>query len=430
MEWFVFDIFAIVAFAILLFLLVLVLFEPGLKYEIRPRPVPLDSEEFLQLLGALCDAQVHGCTRIDPLKDGERFYPAELEAIAHARESIHLEAFIFHEGEIARKFVDALAERARAKVDVKLVIDSIGSLFTHKSYFKPLTDAGGRVEWYQPLRWYTFKRWNNRTHRKLIVVDGRIAFVGGADVADQWARPCRQGPRWRDTMFRVEGDLVTALQSTFAENWLESSGEILADGDYFPRTRETGAPQDWKASGMVVNSTPSAARGTRARILLQTLLAYATKTIHITTPYFLPDRSALAEIVRAVKERGVKVVVLTPGKHNNHVMARSSSRRRYGPLLEAGVEVYEYQPGMIHAKTMVIDGLWSVIGSTNFDNRSLGLNDEVNVALRDGELAARIDDDFRQDLSKSERITYEQWKHRPLLERCLEYVFRILDRQF
>lgn len=430
MGWLIFDIIAVVCVALVLFLLVLVLIEPGLKYKICPRPVPLDSDEFLRLLGALCDAQVHECTTIDRLKNGEAFYAAELEAIAAAKHSINLEAYIFREGEIGKRFVEALAERARAGLQVKVVIDAIGSLFTHDRYFNPLREAGGRVAWYQPLRWYTFKRWNNRTHRKLIVIDGEIAFCGGADISDDWIQRNEEGPPWRDSVFRISGDLVNGLQSTFAENWLESSGEILADDDYFPRTRESGGADCDRSAGMVVNSTPSAARGTRAHILFQMLLAYAQKTIHVTTPYFLPDRSSLGEIVKAASQRGVKVVVLTPGKHTDHLMTRSSSRRRFGQLLKAGVEVYEYKPAMIHAKTMVIDGLWSIVGSTNFDNRSLGLNDEVNVAVRDRQLAATIDDDFRQELQESRQITYDIWAGRSIAEKCLEFFFRIFDRQF
>jgi cardiolipin synthase len=367
---------------------------------------------------------------MEVLKNGQTFYPAELSAIASAKETINLEAYIFAKGKIARQFVDALAERARAGVRVKVVVDAIGSFLTPDSFFQPIRDAGGRVEWYQPLRWYTFKRWNNRTHRKLMVIDGRIAFCGGADIGDDWLCGTGGRPPWRDTVFRFEGDLATGLQSTFAENWLESSEEVLADDDFFPRARENNVPPGNQTDGMVVNSTPSAARGTRAHILYQTLLAYARQTICITTPYFLPDRSSLAEIMKAARDRGVKVVVLTPGKHTDHLFTRSSSRRRYGDLLKAGVEVYEYKPAMIHAKTMVVDGLWSVVGSTNFDNRSFGLNDEVNVALRGRELAERLEADFHEDLEQSQRITYERWHQRPVREKVLEWVFRVFDRQF
>ncbi len=426
----IFDIFSIICVLVVLFLLGLILFEPGLAYCINPRPVAIESDEFLELLGALCDAEVRGCGPIEVLKNGEHFYAAELKAIAEANESIHLEAYIFHRGRVTADFVNALAERARAGVRVKVVVDAIGSLTTRNSYFKPLLDAGGKMEWYQPLRPATFKRWNNRTHRKLLIVDGKVAFCGGADIADEWLYGHGDEKPWRDTVFEFRGDVVSGLQSTFAENWLESSGEILVDGDYFPLTRAREKRDDDKSSALVVNSTPSAARGTRAHILYQTLLAYAQKTVHITTPYFLPDRSTLAEIVKAVKQRRVKVVVLVPGRHADHLFTRVSSRRLYGDLLKAGAEIYEHQPAMIHAKTMVIDGVWSVVGSSNFDNRSFGLNDEVNVAVRGEGLAGRLEEDFKEDLSQSRRVTYEEWSRRPLREKVMEPFFRVFDRQF
>ncbi|HSU66097.1 MAG TPA: phospholipase D-like domain-containing protein, partial [Tepidisphaeraceae bacterium] len=373
---------------------------------------------------------VHACSTIEVLKNGNSFYPAELEAIAKATSTVHLEAYIFQPGRVAQQIVDALCERARKGVRVKVVVDAVGSFFTPDDYFKPLRDAGGDVCWYQPLRWYTFKRWNNRTHRKLLVIDGATAFCGGADIGDDWLHGSKGQAPWRDTVFRFTGDLVSGLQSTFAENWLESSGNILADDDYFPLTRAPAPPDERQPSGLVVNSTPSAARGTRAHILYQTLIAYAAQSIQITTPYFLPDRSTLREIGRAVRERGVKVTVLTPGKHADHLFTRASSRRLYGKLLKAGVEIYEYRPAMIHAKTMVIDGIWSVVGSTNFDNRSFGLNDEVNVAVRATALAGKLIDDFQQDLRQSQCITYEHWAKRPIHERVIEALFRIFDRQF
>jgi cardiolipin synthase len=425
-----FDILGLLALGLVCFLVILILIEPGLHYRICPREISIDSAEFLRLLGALCDAEVRACDPVEVLNNGSTFYAAELAAIAGASHTIHLEAYIFERGRVANQFIEALAERARNGVRVKLVVDAIGSFFTSDETFKPLCDAGGRVEWYQPLRWKTFKRWNNRTHRKLIIIDGLTAFVGGADIGDDWLYERKGNPSWRDTVFCLRGDLVSGLQSTFAENWLESSGEILADDDYFPLTRSESPEPEVQTSGIVVNSTPSAARGTRAHILYQTLLAYAHTSVHITTPYFLPDRSTLAEIVKAVTKRGVKVVVLTPGKHADHLFTRASSRRRYGELLKAGAEIYEYQPSMIHVKTMVVDGLWSVVGSTNFDNRSLGLNDEVNVAVRGGDMATRLENDFQHDLQSSTRITYERWSNRPLRERLLEPFFRIFDRQF
>jgi cardiolipin synthase A/B len=420
-----FDFIAIGSVAVVAFMLFLALFEPGLDYKVeRTESCDLDSPDFLRMIEALTDAQARRTCAVEVLTNGEVYYEAELEAISRARGSVNLEAYIFQKGEVAGRFVRALAERARAGVKVKLVLDAAGSFASWDSYFRELTDAGGRVEWYHPLRWHNWTRYNNRTHRELIVVDGRVGFVGGSGVADHWLIPRGRKRRWRDTMFRVEGDIVLSLQATFAENWLEASGEILAGEEYFPDI-EAGD----ETSAFVVNSSPTTGGSTRARILFQMLLASARESILVTTPYFLPDRSARREMVRAVKERGVRVEIITPGVHSDHMLTRSSSRRLFGDLLKAGARIYEYQPGMIHAKTMVVDGAWSVVGTTNFDNRSFGLNDEVNLAAFDRSLAARVASDFARDRAESREITYEEWRSRPLWERAYEQFGRILERQ-
>jgi cardiolipin synthase len=420
-----FNVIAIIAISFLALMLFLALFEPGLRYKIRAMSsVPLESEDFVRMLGALADAQVHLNNRIEVLTNGEAFYEAELEAIRAARLNINIEAYIFQRGKISRRFIDALTERAAAGVRVNMVLDAIGSFGTWNSYLKPLRDAGGRVEWYHPIRLYTLPRINNRTHRELIIIDGEIGFIGGAGIADHWLYGKNKHRRWRDTMFRVEGRAVTNLQSTFAENWLESSGEILMGKDYFPLCEV-----DDHLEAMVVNSSPSAGASTRARMLFQTLLASANKSIYITTPYFLPDKSAREEMIRVMKERGVEVRIVTPGKHSDHLLTRTSSRRLYGDLLKAGAQIYEYKPAMIHAKVMIIDGLWSVVGSTNFDNRSFGLNDEVNLAGFDARLAKRLQEDFARDMAESHAVTYEEWRRRSIFERAHEWVGWVLERQ-
>jgi len=413
---------AIIAQGLLLFL---ALFEPGLAYKISTPPSsPLDSDDFLRMLEALTDAKVHRRSRFDVLTNGEVYYEVELEAIRAARHHINLEAYIFKKGEVGRRFVEALTERARAGVRVNLVIDSIGSFTSWDSYFKELRAAGGRVAWYHPLKWYMLPRINNRTHRELIIVDGTIGFIGGAGFADHWLIGSEKEPRWRDGMYRVEGDAVLSLQSTFAENWLEASGEILTGKEYFPFCEtEDDTPS------LVVNSSPSAGRSTPARMLFQTLMASAQKSILITTPYFLPDRSARDEMVCAVRDRGVDVQVITPSDKSDHLLVRRSSRRLYGDLLKAGARIYEYQPTMIHAKTMVIDGQWTIVGSTNFDNRSFGLNDEVNLAVFDEKFAARVAEEFARDRRESREVTYDKWRRRSVIEKLHEQLARVLERQ-
>jgi cardiolipin synthase len=416
---------AVIAIAVLCFLLFLALFEPGLAYKIAsPTTEPLESEDFLSVLEAITDSKIHRFARVEVLTNGEVFYEAELEAIRASKHSVNIEAYIFQKGEVSRKLLEALTERAHAGVKVRMVIDAIGSFATWESYFKELRAAGACVCWYHPFRWQTLAHLNNRTHREIIVVDGLVAFTGGAGVADHWYKGKGRNPRWRDTMFRIEGEPVVSLQAAFTENWLESSGEILTGRDYYPQSEIKNEMET-----LVVDSAPGAGGSTRARILFQTLLASAQESIHITTPYFLPDRSVRRELVSAIRERNVEVKIIVPGKHSDHMLTRSSSRRLFGDLLKAGAKIYEYERSMIHAKILMVDGLWSVIGTTNFDNRSFGLNDEINLAARDENLTARIAEDFAADLAESREVTYEEWRHRSILERAHEVLGWVLERQ-
>jgi cardiolipin synthase len=288
---------------------------------------------------------------------------------------------------------------------------------------KAVTAAGGKVAWYHPLRWNTWPRYNNRTHRELLVVDGKQAFIGGAGIADHWYTGDAKHPRWRDTVLRLEGEAVLGLQGTFAENWLESEGEILFGEDYFPNH-----PLEGRTETLVVNSAPSPAGATRARVLFQTLVASAQRSIFITTPYFLPDESLRRELVRAIK-RGVEVIIVTPGHKSDHALTRNSSRRLYGELLEVGARIFEYQPAMIHAKVLIVDSSWIVVGSTNCDNRSFGINDEVNLAAAAPDLAGRLEEDFRNDIANSREITLKQWNHRPVADRMREMLGWVFERQ-
>ena len=419
---------SIAAIVIVAALILLLLFEPGLPYRVAPSRAPLGSREFVNYLSAIVNARLFASAEFRVLNNGAAIYAAELEAVRAAKKSIHLEVYLFLRGRAGDEALRVLTEKARAGVAVRIVVDRIGSLMTPDSYFAELRTAGGRVYWYQPIAWYTLKRFNNRTHRDILIVDGEVGFVGGVGVADYWLGPAGRGLPWRDTMVRITGDLVKGLQTSFAENWLEAAGEVLPEADF---AQERDAPRVLPAGasvGMVVNSTPSAGRSTRARLLFQVLVASARESIHICSPYFLPDRSLLAELERAAR-RGVPVTVLAPGKWNNHPITRLGSRQRYGRLLKAGVQIYEYQPAMIHAKVFIVDRLWAVVGSTNFDNRSFGLNDEVNLAVLDARLAAELERDFAADLANSQAITIEQWHGRSYGERALALLGRLLERQ-
>jgi cardiolipin synthase len=406
------------------FLLMMALFEPSLRYAIdRIESPALDSERFLQTLEALTDAQINHRSSVTVLTNGEQFYKAELEAIQQARQSINLEAYIFQRGEVSSRFLQALTERARAGVKVNITLDAIGSLSTRKTYCQGLINAGGHVEFYHPLSWRSLARINNRTHRELLVTDGKIGFIGGAGIADHWLLSRKNHPRWRDTVVKLEGDVVCNLQATFAENWLESRGEVIVGEEYFPFCETQG-----NSKAMVVNSPPSAGGSTRARILFQSLVAGARSSVLINSPYFLPDSSMLKELIRA-RRRNVDVRIIVPGKKSDHMLTRSSSRRLFGELLNAGAKIYEYQPSMIHVKVLIVDGLWSLIGSTNFDNRSFGLNDEVNVAIADHGTAERLSTDFAADLQNSCELTLSRWRKRPIIERLTEAVGWMLQRQ-
>lgn len=384
---------------------------------------PNDSERFLQVLEALSDAQVNRTGTLNVLTNGPSFYPAELDAIRNAKHSVNIEAYIFQRGKIAEQYVEALTQRARAGVKVNLVLDGFGSAGTTRSYLRPLLESGGKVGWYNSANWHSLMHLDNRTHRELMVVDGQIGFIGGAGIADQWYSGTKGHPRWRDSAVRIEGEAVCNLQSTFAENWLAVSGELLTGEAYFPSVQN-----DHPLVAMVVNSTPTIGGGTRARILFQLLLASARKSISITTPYFLPDKSLMHELCRAV-ERGLRVRILVPGRKSDHMVTRSTSRAGYGELLKAGAEVYEYQPSMIHAKVLCVDNLWVVVGSTNFDNRSFGINDEVNLAIRDANVALRFENDMAFDLEQSRRISLREWEHRPVTERATELMGLVFERQ-
>lgn len=402
------------------------LFNPGLHYRISAtNSCDNTSDDFMETLEALTDAKVHSATDLVVLTNGSCFYEEELAAISAAKHSVCLEAYIFHEGEIARRYLDALTQRARAGVAVNVVLDALGSAKTPDRYFNDFTAAGGKLAWYNSARWNKLPHYDNRTHRELLVVDGCIGFIGGAGIADQWYKGTPKHPRWRDTMVRVTGAAVRNLQATIAENFLEGCGDLLTGSEYFPRSEQRGSADN---SVLVVSSSPTSGGSTRARILFQLLIASARKSIRITTPYFLPDKSLSDEMVRAI-QRGVEIRIVVPGRRSDIWLTRNSSRRGYGKLLKAGARIFEYDPAMIHAKVLMIDGLWGVVGSTNCDYRSFGLNDEVNLAARDTSFVERLERDFQDDLANSREITYEQWRKRNLFQRAPELFGWALERQ-
>jgi cardiolipin synthase len=383
-------------------------FGSALPYSMPDKnPAALDSEEFIQFLSLVTDG-TRRHSHISRLKNGVEFYPAYLQAIRQAKYAINLEFYEFQEGAIGSEILAALTERAAAGVEVRIIVDALGSFDTRSAYFDGLRAAGGHMCWYHPLRWNTWPKMNNRTHRKLLIVDGETGFIGGAGIADHWLHDTSV-PVWRDTVFCVEGEAVAGLISAFCENWLESSGEILSSSKQFRFRSTPGGVESF-----VVSSTPHGG-GTQARILFQALINSARHTIRVTTPYFLPDRSARQALIEAIEKRGVAVQILTAGPFIDHPFVRRLSHHSVRRLVQAGAEIFEYQPSMIHAKLMTVDGQWNVVGSTNFDHRSFALNDEVNLAVLDAELAATIEADFFADLEQSRQLDLSSIEENALL---------------
>jgi cardiolipin synthase A/B len=384
--------------------------------------VPLGTPEFVRTILAICQTTLHGGNRVGVLTDGPTFYPAMIEEIRSAERSVNLECYIFQPGEVADQFIDALAERARRGVVVSIVADAIGSLWLFGKPVRTLRAAGCRVHPYQTLRWYSLARLNNRTHRELLVIDGRVAFIGGAGIADWWAHPHKRRPHWRDTMVRVEGPGVASIQGVFVENWLECCSEILTGEAFFPALADQG-----DTPALLVKSSPSD-RATVSRVVFQSLIEGTQASLCINTPYFLPDRPLRRAMIQTAR-RGVAIRLIVPGPVTDQRWVRLASRRVYGSLLRAGVRIFEYQPAMMHAKVLIADEEWSVVGTTNIDNRSFEHNDEMNMVMLDPTVAARLLQDFERDLAASKPVTLKDWQARPLWEKALNPVVWILERQ-
>jgi cardiolipin synthase len=405
----------------LVWLVLVFLFTPGINYHLARR-TSVHADDFLYTLQSTCQAALHHGNRVTIYTNGPEFYPAMLDAIRSATRSINLECYIFQPGRIADQFIEALSDRARLGVNVTVVVDAIGSFNLWGRPARRLREAGCRIESYQRVEWHRLARLNNRTHRELLIVDGRTAFVGGAGVADWWAFDSKKGKRWRDTMARIEGPIVAALQGVAAENWLECCGEIITGPDYFPSLEVVGS-----TTAFVIKSSPSD-RATASRVAFQLLMEGADHHVRIHTPYFLPDRALRAALVNLAK-RGVAVDVIVPGRITDQRWVRYASRRMWGQLLSAGVRIYEYRVSMTHAKVLIVDELWSVLGTTNIDNRSFEHNDEINVAMRDPDVARRLLEDYTHDLEVSDEITLERWRRRPVWEKIVGPFVWILERQ-
>jgi len=351
--------------------------------------------------------------RVEDLHNGDQIFPAMLGAIRAARKTITFETYIYWSGEIGRELAEALAERARAGVAVSVLLDWVGSLKMDEALIQLMKDAGARVHRYRPLHWYNLGRMNNRTHRKLLVVDGRVGFTGGVGVAEQWTGHAQDPDHWRDMHFRLEGPAVAQFQAAFNDNWIKATGEVLNGADYFPPLQRAG---DMDAHMFIA----SPAGGSESMHLMYLMgIAAAERSIDLQASYFVPDELIHKALI-AARQRGVKIRILVPGEHIDSDTVRLASKAEWGPLLQAGIEIHEYLQTMMHNKLLIIDQLMVSVGSTNFDVRSFRLNDEASLNVYDRDFAQRMTRVFDEDLKHTKRYTFEVWEKRPLKEKLIE----------
>jgi cardiolipin synthase len=387
----------------------------GVFYEI-PHAFGVRDPSFLASAQAFDRPCMAGGNRVTILENGVEIFPAMLEAIGAARESISMEAYIFWSDSVGQRFRDALAERAGHGVEVRLLLDGVGSPKRFaKADVEMLRRAGCRVEFFRPIRPWMLDVINRRSHRRILVVDGKTGFTGGVGIAEQWQGDADAPDHWRDTMVRLDGPVVAQMQSAFQDNWSEVTGELLVGPKYFPGLSPVG---DVLASVIASSPRPSSSA---SQMLYSVAIAAAERTISLSNSYFVPNDASVGLLV-AASRRGVDVRILVPGTINDQPVTKAGGRSRFGELLRAGAKIYEYQPAMMHAKTMIVDGIFATVGSTNFDNRSFRYNDEIDVAVYDEGIARQLEASFEADLRKSRRYTYEQWVHRPALKRFTEWL--------
>jgi len=364
-------------------------------------------------LAGLIGAQLTHGNRFTVLTNGDQIFPAMLKAIAEARRRISFETYIYTEGEMGEAFTRAFEAAARRGVRVNLVIDAVGGSAIPSEHVERLRAAGCRLATFNTPSWYSVEEINYRTHRKILVVDGRIAFTGGVGIDDQWKGNAQDKEHWRDTMVQAVGPVARLMEGGFYENFAEAAGEVTPElDDVQPVSDEEGA-------AFVVRSSPSGGASDLKRVYVLAL-GSARQSIEITTPYFVTDESSRWAFQDAIR-RGVRIRLLVEGDITDAMPVKYASRKHYDQLMELGIEIYEYQPTMMHTKTFVVDGVWSMFGSANFDNRSLELNDELNVAVANRDLAARLLADFEQDVKSSRRLDLRTWRQRSMLMKAREF---------
>jgi len=370
------------------------------------RQYDTNDAQFRRSLGVLLGPPIVEGNKVDVLLNGDQIFPAMLKAIREARHSITFETYIYWSGSIGKEFTDALAERARAGVKVHVLLDWVGSMKIDDASMDEMRRAGVELHRYHKPVWWKLARMNNRTHRKLLIADGRIGFTGGVGIADKWRGNGQDEDHWRDTHFRVEGPVVGQMQAVFNDNWTKATGVVLDGLDYFPPLEAQGT-----MPAQMFSSSPTG--GSESMHLMYLLAITAARhTIHLSNAYFVPDELTVQALIAAAK-RGVDVRIITPGKIIDSDVVRAASREQWGELLKAGIKIAEYQPTMYHVKALVVDSLLVSVGSTNFDNRSFSLNDEANLNVLDPAFAKQQEAVFDADWRRARPISLQQWEQRP-----------------
>ena len=390
-----------------------------------PRLYSTASPDFERALGSLLGPGIVGGNAVTELLNGDQIFPPMLAAIQGAKKSITFETYIYWSGDIGKQFADALSERARAGVRVHVLLDWVGSAKMDESYLTEMQQAGVQIEKFHKPHWYNLARLNNRTHRKLLVVDGQVAFTGGVRIAPQWMGNAQNPDHWRDSHYLVRGPVVAQMQATFLDNWLKVTGKVLHGDLYFPPLAQDPPAGSQKAQ--MFSSSPSS--GSESMQLMYHLaITAAERSIDLSVAYFVPDDLTRKLLMDALA-RGVRVRLVTPGEHTDTETVKAASRATWGQLLQAGAEIYEYGPTMYHCKVMIVDQLLVSVGSTNFDNRSFRLNDEANLNVYDAASAQRQTQVFEDDIKRSRRVTYEAWLERPWSEKLHEKMTGLLRSQ-
>ncbi|WP_210257224.1 phosphatidylserine/phosphatidylglycerophosphate/cardiolipin synthase family protein [Chelativorans sp. ZYF759] len=389
-------------------------------------PIPhlhaVSDPQFLRTMEGIFSGNLRGGHEIDTLLNGVEIFPAMLESIRAATDTLNFETFVYWSGEIAEEFANEMAAAARRGVEVRVLIDWAGSIPFEQRLIDIMEEAGVLVHRFRPIRWYTIDRVNNRTHRKILLVDGNIGFTGGVGIGDEWLGDARAPDEYRENHYRITGPAVAQLQAAFAENWLEATGEVLQGERFYPEQ-----PTDGEITAQLVKSSPRGGSRSMHQMLLMSL-ASATQNIRIGMAYFVPDDIAIGQLVDAA-ERGVEIDIILPGPHISKETVRHGSRYFWGDLLAAGIRIHEFQPTMYHAKLFIVDEDWVSIGSANFDERSFRLNDEANLNIYDRDFALQQIEIFEEDLARSRLITLEEWENRPWRQKFLDWVASHLRTQ-